>query len=115
MFRVLVSGYDGDQVILNDDSRTASYAEAFGKILLVNSYPVYMIFMLVNFIISILQTQYREIHRVSRNRILRGGRTTSNDIQDAANWLYRGFTDWYTGRSKDQSPSKLRRKAGARG
>ena len=59
-----------------------------------------MIFMLVNFIISILQTQYREVHRISRNRILRGGRTTAHDVRDAANWLYRGFTDWYTGRSK---------------
>jgi hypothetical protein len=103
----LVSGYDGDQVILNDRSRTPSNAEGFGKMLLVNSYPVYMIFMLVNFILSIMQTQYREVHRVARDRISRGGRTTSTDIQDAAAWLYRWCGDTCTGARKKQSPSKL--------
>jgi hypothetical protein len=106
VFGVLVSGYDGDQVILNDKSRTPSYAEGLGRVLLLNSYPVYMVFILVNFILSIIQTQYRETHRVSRDRILRGGRTTAHDIEDAVKWAYKWAASTCA-RREEVSPSRL--------
>jgi hypothetical protein len=52
---------EGDQEVLNDKSRSPSAMETAGKQILLITYPIYMIFILVNFLLSILQTHYREV------------------------------------------------------
>ena len=103
VFRVMVSGFNGDQVILNDKSRALSSSEYWGKMILVNAFLIYMSFILVNFILSVVLTQYAEIAKVTRKRIANGGRTTSKDIRDGVSWLHAWCRDRYTGEHKSES------------
>jgi len=93
---------EGDQVVLNDKSRSPSAMETAGKQILLVTYPIYMIFILVNFLLSILQTHYREVHRQAR-----GVRHVGDDITAAAGIVYKWAVDRYNGGDPTASQSRL--------